>query len=366
MTFQEKFHNVDMKQFEKLFVGPVEQFCNITNDQNPLQETMTIFDQLQNEMEVVKCVTPANEDSYEEFYQSIIGYLNSTLGVIVQKCWPYEVQQIVEGRLIAKARDHGYYPEYWRPHRYEKIPAENNITISNELVEYLWESYGIGQYYQQVSFQKKALHFVWSRFSKYLQEKDSDMVLLLNQLVYYHDYTKYAIVCAMGYAFCRVQKHPYYFEVWRNNCKVRHAMMEPHHLRFWGKNSKDNDYRLNLWINRVPCVNEDHRQQLRYLVEKVHNIKLPTAAAAGSVVETLLRPVHKAFLYEMMLEQMAREWEINRNRNPHIEDWDLFSVSYQLYHGGGNAIVADEIRALGERLKSEVMWRAFESISLKD
>merc|ERR1711872_663267 len=107
-----------MKQFEKLFVGPVEQFCNITNDQNPLQETMTIFDQLQNEMEVVKCVTPANEDSYEEFYQSIIGYLNSTLGVIVQKCWPYEVQQIVEGRLIAKARDHGYYHEYWRPHRY--------------------------------------------------------------------------------------------------------------------------------------------------------------------------------------------------------------------------------------------------------
>ena len=377
---------MDLNYIEKLVVQPVEEFCRRhpihRDEQNRLQEIQHIFSHLKDNI-----ASLGRRDAVEN--------IHATVGIVVQEFWPHELRQQVEGILVGMGREQGYYPMLWQKHKYEKMfdvkeekkdsdhdgededviikeevlleeeekqfigSNDNTYIVTEQLVMYLWNTYGISKHYQQVANHRRALHFVLLRLSKHIHPHLTQLFKLLELLVYYHDYSLYELTLAIGWAFKFIhQKTDGQFPVWIN-CANQHAALQPHNVSFWSKRPVENHYKLHLWINRLPCGNESERQNLRSLLETNLKVRLPTSLEeknSALVVMMINTPVYDVFNYEMAIDQLALEWEFKRNRNEGIEDCELLSIkSSQINHLSGRKVVLDILK-IANRLRHEVSW----------
>ena len=370
--------NLDLYDIEKLFVQPLVEFCGRhplhRDEQKQLQKIQLIFSLL-------------NNDIASLGQEAAVLNIHATVGVVVQEFWPYELRQQVEGILVCMGREQGYYPMSWQKHKYEKMfdvkeekkdsdhdgededvvveeevlleeenSNNNRYIITEQLVMYLWNTYGISKQYEQVASHRGALHFVLWRLSKHIHPHMTQLFRLLELLVYYHDYSKFELTYAMGYAFKFIQNSDGQFLVWINSVN-QHVTLEPHHVSFWSRIPVVNRYKLHLWINRLPCRSETERQNLRSLLENHIKVRLPTSPEEKNSALSVMNvdtPVYKVFDYEMVIDQVAYEWEFKRNSNENIEDWELFTMFFQINHPSGQEVVSHILTA--NWLRHDVCW----------
>ena len=371
---------MDLNCIEKLLVQPLVEFCERhpihRDEQNRLKKIQHIFRELR---DTIASLGP----------KAAVDHIYATVGIVIQESWPFELQQQMEGIFVYMGRKDGYYPKSWRKHKYEKMFDvkeekkdsdhdgededvvvkeevlleeekqwnDNKYIITEQLVMYLWNTYGISKHYQQVANHKRSLKFVLFRLSKNTTPDIRQLFKLLTFLVYYHDYSLYELTVAVGCASRFIQKIDGQFPVWINSC-YQHTTLEPHNMSFWSKIPVENHYMLHLWINRLPCGNESERQTLRCLLENHIEVRLPTSPEEknSDISEMMVdTPVYKVFNYEMVIDQLAYEWEFRRNRNANIEDWELFTMFFQINHSSGREVVSDIVQ-MASRLKYEVSW----------
>ena len=309
---------------------------------------------------IIECITKASCTLEERNLCDMLAEKQeqATVGDLICHGWGDATIEKFQKAIIKKSIDEGVFA----------IPLElleedffaKTITLSKDeemIVDYMWNKYNIKAHFDQTKTHKEYVSNMWQRLRQVIRflglkalldedfELTDEYLELVDLLIKIHDSTKYKLRYVFGYT--RRFVHDKRFTDIGEAAIKGHLCEEPHHTNFWEVVNFSTDLEMvKRWVDGLFLISDSIKMRLLHLFDN-------TGVLSSSPPSTASTPIPSPFLFEVVCDQLSRDWEKKRPQlkiqgKEGVPAAKLFNINY---HIPSNARVNSKLSRLTSLLQ---------------